>query len=154
MIVRGGFDNNVFWLKTGGISTRLRVETGDPVGAIYDAPFEVQLSDTTMVQPDISHFFEEAPGSSDGAWSRRRARPGGGNSRAPDGAARHGNKAEINMRTGVVELWIVDPAVDEVKIYQSREDAQLPATTLGVGGTLSTLLLPGLSIDLARVFES
>ncbi len=101
MIVWGGFDNNVFWLKTGGIPTRLRVEKGDPVGVIYDAPFKVQLSDTTVVQ-----------------------------------------------------LWIVDPAVDEVKIYQSREDAQLPATTLGVGGTLSTQLLPGLSIDLARVFES
>lgn len=59
MIVWGGFDNNVFWLKTGGISTRLRVETGDPVGVIYDAPSEVQLSDTTVVQPDISHFSKK-----------------------------------------------------------------------------------------------
>lgn len=62
-------------------------------------------------------------------------------------------KREIYARTGVLELWIIDPVADEVRIYQLRDDAQLPATTLGAIGVLSTSLLPGLSIDLARVFE-
>lgn len=126
----------------------------NPVGVIYDAPFDVQLSDTTVVQPDISYFSK-----------KRLARlTEHGAEGAPDlvveilspktAVLDLGVKREIYARTGVVELWIIDPAADEVKIYRLREDVQLPATTLGAGGTLSTPLLPGFSIDLARVFES
>jgi Uma2 family endonuclease len=125
----------------------------NPLGVIYDAPFDVQLSDTTVVQPDIAYF------------SKRRASylTEHGAEGAPDLVVEIlspktaqldlGVKREIYARTGVFELWIVDPTADEAKVYYLRENAQLPAATLGTGDILSTLLLPGLAIELARVFE-
>ncbi len=118
----------------------------NPVGVIYDAPFDVQLSDTTEVQPDICYFSK-----------KRLARlTEHGAVGAPDLVVEIlspktaqldlGVKREIYARTGVLELWIIDPVADEVRIYQLRDDAQLPATTLGAIGVLSTSLLPGLSI--------
>ena len=124
-----------------------------PTGVIYHAPFDVQLTDITVVQPDIAYFSKQRS-----SYLTEHGAEG-----APDlvveilspKTARLdlGVKREIYARTGVVELWIVEPEAELVKVYRLREGWQNPALTLSAEMTLTTPLLPGLEIDLKRVFE-
>lgn len=126
----------------------------NPIGIMYHAPFDVQLSDTTVVQPDIAYFAKQRLG-----YLTPHGAEGAPNLvveiLSPKTAALDlGVKREIYARTGVEELWIIDPEKDGVKVYRLREDAQLPTATLKPGDVLATSLLPGLSIELSRIFEN
>jgi Uma2 family endonuclease len=61
-------------------------------------------------------------------------------------------KRGIYARTGVQELWIVEPETRLVKVYRFQSNAQTPAQTLSANQSLTTPLLPGLSIDLSHIF--
>lgn len=124
-----------------------------PIGVIYDAPFDVQLTDITVVQPDIAFFSKKRA-----AYLTEHGAEG-----APElvveilspKTARLdvGVKREIYARTGVLELWIVEPDAEVVKVYRLQENSQNPAQTLSANQILSTPILPGLKIDLKRIFE-
>jgi Uma2 family endonuclease len=126
----------------------------NPVGVLYHAPFDVQLTDTTVVQPDIAYFSNQ----------RLSYLTDHGAEGAPDLVVEVlspktaqldvGVKREIYARTGVLELWIVEPETRVIKIYRLAENSQTPAETLSAQQTLTSQLLPGLSIDLARIFWS
>ncbi|HLM84761.1 MAG TPA: Uma2 family endonuclease [Solirubrobacteraceae bacterium] len=60
-----------------------------------------------------------------------------------------GVKREMYMRSGVRELWLVDP--DARTVTRVRPDAA-PDEVLGEGSTLTSELLEGFAIDVARIF--
>jgi len=126
----------------------------NPIGVIYDAPFDVQLTDTTVVQPDIAYFSKQRL-----SYLTEHGAEG-----APDLVVEIlspktaqldlGMKREIYARTGVLEIWIIEPETRLLKIFRPQINPQTPAETLTAEKTLSTPVLPGLAIDLARVFQS
>ena len=63
-----------------------------------------------------------------------------------------GPKREVYARCGTRELWLIDPDKCEVAVYLLRDDAERPVKLLSATETLTTDLLPGLEISLARVF--
>lgn len=61
-----------------------------------------------------------------------------------------GVKRELYMRSGVLELWLVDP--DARVVTRARPDAT-PDEALGEGATLHSELLDGFALDVARIFQ-
>jgi Uma2 family endonuclease len=126
----------------------------DRVGVLYSAPFDVTLTDTTVVQPDIVYFSHQRA-----SYLTEHGAEG-----APDLVVEIlspktakldlGVKRELYARTGVIELWIVEPEARAVKIYRLQENPDVPSQTLAADKTLTTPLLPGLAISLAHVFAS
>ncbi len=60
-----------------------------------------------------------------------------------------GVKRELYLRSGVRELWLVDP--DARIVTRVRADAS-PDEVLGEGSILTSALLEGFAIDVARIF--
>ena len=56
----------------------------------------------------------------------------------------------IDARTGVHELWVVDPEGEEVRVYDLREHPDLPKVTLRSSDALKTSLLPGFEISVKK----
>lgn len=123
------------------------------IGRVYDAPFDVYLTDLNVFQPDIifvskanEHILTDA-----------------GAEGAPDlvveilspKTARFDKetKREIYARTGVTELWIIDPEPRTLSRFCLRENSQTPVAVLREGDSLASPLFPGLRIALAEVFK-
>ncbi len=125
----------------------------NPFGEVFDAPFDVYLSDVDVFQPDICVFSNEQKGYLDerGAISApwlvvEILSP---SSQRLD----RGPKREVYVRCGTRELWLIDPAKKEVAVYDLRQDAERPAQLLTEKETLTSPLLPGLEIVLTKVFR-
>lgn len=124
-----------------------------PVGIVYDAPFDVILTDTNVFQPDLAFFSER----------RRRFLTEKGAEGAPDLVVEilspktaHldlGQKRVVYARTGVDELWVVDPEGEEVRVYHLRRDPDLPQAILRSGDVLKTSLLPGFEVSVKKIFQ-
>ena len=125
-----------------------------PVGIVCVAPLDVYLSDVNVYQPDVI-FISNA---------RRSIVTERGIEGAPDlvveilspGTARYdrGSKRKIYARTGVKELWLVDPDVKAIQVYQLDRNAETPSATHGATAIFKSALLPGLRIKAAAVFKS
>lgn len=62
-------------------------------------------------------------------------------------------KRDLFDRHGVREYWMVDPDRDQVIVYRRVADGSFPlAATLDASETLTTPLLPGWSLSLAKLF--
>jgi len=64
-------------------------------------------------------------------------------------------KRRLYERVGIEEYWIVDPAIDSIRVFRRATGGfgrphELSAET---GDTLETPLLPGLTIPVARIFS-
>jgi Uma2 family endonuclease len=124
-----------------------------PVGIVYDAPFDVVLTDINVFQPDLAFFSER----------RRRFLTEKGAEGAPDLAVEilspktaHldlDQKRVVYARSGVDELWAVDPEGEEVRVYHLREDPNLPNVILRSGDVLKTSLLPVFEISVKKIFQ-
>jgi Uma2 family endonuclease len=124
-----------------------------PIGIVYNAPFDVILTDLNVFQPDLTFFSER----------RRRFLTEKGAEGAPDLVVEilspktaHldlDQKRVVYARTGVDELWVVDPEGEEVRVYHLREDPDLPKVILRSGDVLKTSLLPGLDISAKKIFQ-
>jgi Uma2 family endonuclease len=123
------------------------------LGQVYFAPFDVILSDTEVVQPDLlfvsqerSHIITHAnvqgapdlvveilsPPTANRDWTYKR---------------------ELYARHGVKELWIVDPDAMIVWVMLLRDDDFELAGVYGEGQSFSSPTLEGLTIDLDAVFQ-
>ena len=122
------------------------------LGQVYFAPFDVILSDTEVVQPDLLFISQEraeiithanvqgapdlvveilSPSTANRDWTRKR---------------------EMYARHGVKELWIVDPDAGIVWVMLLRDDDFELAGVYGAGQSFSSATLGGLTIDLDDVF--
>jgi Uma2 family endonuclease len=127
-----------------------------PVGRIVAAPFDVIFSDFDVVEPDLLFIstsrlaeIETSP------WVKG----------APDLVVEIGSpatrkrdetiKRRLYERFGVNEYWIVDPELDVIKVLRRTGERleRVAELSLENSDTLTTPLLPGLDLRLAKVFE-
>ena len=62
-------------------------------------------------------------------------------------------KRQIYAEAGVLEYWPIDPRNDTVTLLELRDGKYVERVVLGADNTLTTPLLPGLSIPLAEIFR-
>ncbi len=130
----------VAWAESGGF------------GEVFVAPYDVVLSDHTVVQPDILYVSRERSSivTQDNAQG------------APDLVVEvlspdrenwdRVTKRAVYAQYGVREYWLVDPHSRTVELL-ARDAGGL--RSLGVYGMLDTMrsaALPGLSLDVAKLF--
>src|SRR5438132_3756679 len=125
----------------------------NPIGELFNAPFDVYLSDIDVFQPDLCFY----------SFKQQNYVSEKGGIRAPrlvieilspsNAHLDTGPKREVYARTGVRELWIVDPPPQEIAVYTLQEDAERPARVLEGDVVLTTPFLPGLEIPLPEVFK-
>jgi Uma2 family endonuclease len=122
-------------------------------GTVRLTPSDVQLSDLNVYQPDLYYVSK----------ARRSVLTEQGASGAPDLVVEilspktakldRGIKRSVYARTGVEELWIVDPDKKRVEIYRLGESADAPVASYGVRQKFESALFPGLKISVAKVFQ-
>jgi len=130
----------------------LRYLEDHPIGKVFDAPFDVQLTDVNVFQPDIIFLAREHY-----ALQTKQGITGG-----PDLVVEilsprtaeldQGVKRELYARCGVRELWIIDPDSLRINVFRLQENAESPERVYQGDATIETPLMPGLQVALARVF--
>jgi Uma2 family endonuclease len=124
-----------------------------PLGELYDAPFDVYLSEHDVLQPDIV-FVKKA---------NSEVLTDAGIEGTPDfvveilspSDAYLDKKAKLRVyaRSGVTELWLVDPDTQTVQVFYLQRDARKPAATFGQDDTFTSPHFPGLKISGREVFK-
>ncbi len=123
------------------------------LGKVYVAPFDVFLSDTNVVQPDVL-FISRA----------REHRLTDDDVRgAPDlvieilspstAKKDRGPKRDLYERHGVLEYWMVDPIAETIAVHRQENGRLELAETFGRRDTLRTAVLNGLQLKLDHVFR-
>ena len=124
------------------------------LGRLFSAPTDVVLSEYDVVQPDL--FFIATPRLTMIGESRIEG--------APDLAveilsvttrkADEMIKRKLYERYGVSEYWIVDPELQMIKVFRMTDHGYTRAVELSLEaqGSLTTPLLPDLSISLTDIF--
>ena len=123
------------------------------LGRVYSAPFDVALSDTDVVQPDLLFV------------SRERLRiitedniQGAPNLvieiLSPSTSARDkGYKRDLYAKHGVKEYWQVDTDAKLITVLSlNAYGAYDVAAVYGAGQTLTSTLLPGFALNLDEIF--
>ena len=124
------------------------------LGKVYVAPFDVVLSDTDVVQPDLLFISqarehritdENVLGAPDLVIEIL----------SPSTADRDvGYKHDLYSRHGVREYWIVDPMAETVAVHRQRDGRLELAGAFGRRDRLVTALLQGLQLKLDNIFAS
>jgi Uma2 family endonuclease len=123
-----------------------------PIGKAYVAPFDVYLTDISVVQPDVLFVRKEnysiltdlgAEGAPDLVVEILSPQNTASLMRA---------KRELYARTGVKELWEVDPDRQLVKVYHLRKNPNTPVAIHGPKDKFRSPLLPGLLIRCTEIF--
>ena len=121
---------------------------------MYVAPFDVVLSDTDVVQPDLL-FISRAREHTINDENVRGAPDLVIEILSPSTADRDlGYKHDLYGRHGVLEYWVVDPMAETVAVHRQRDGRLELADTFGRRDTLRTALLEGLQLKLDDIFAS
>jgi Uma2 family endonuclease len=127
-----------------------------PIGQIYYAPFDVIFSMFDVVEPDLLYMSNERA-----AQVLTDANVKG----APELVIEIGSKGtrkrdetikrRLYQRSGVSEYWVVDPEIDVIRVYlRGATGFERPnELRADAGDTLTTPLLPDLSLPLSRIFR-
>ena len=126
----------------------------EELGQVFLAPYDVLLSDTDVVEPDLLFLSKER---SDLLTEKNlRGAPDLVVEILSEGTRRMDEvvKRKLYERFGVREYWVVDPVVETVKVYRLEDDRYRRAAELSLeaGDRLTTPLLPGLELPLDEVF--
>ena len=126
----------------------------NPIGKVLFAPLDVVLSDINVVEPDLVFFSNTRLD----RLTRKNAQG------APDlvvevlsESTRRTDeirKRKLFERFDVLEYWIVDAELETVKVYRkagNRFDRPIELSN-EAGDTLTTPLLPGFAVPLAKLF--
>ena len=124
-----------------------------PIGRIYPAPYDVYLSEGDVLQPDLLFLSN----------SRRNLRKEDGLYGAPDlvievlsvstSQLDKKKKRAIYARTGVKEMWLVDPILQQIHLYDFARDPAKAVRLVEDDESFETPLLPGLIVSAAEVFK-
>ena len=121
-----------------------------PLGRVFVAPLDVLLDEHTIVEPDLIVVGD------DRLDIIEQANIVGAPSLLvevlSDPRTDRVRKRAVYERNGVPEYWIVDPQADRVEVYRIAGAAYGKPTIVEPGDTLGTELLPGLRIDVGRLF--
>jgi Uma2 family endonuclease len=121
-------------------------------GLVFTAPFDIVLSEYNVVEPDLLYF---------GPLAAARVKLDEHVRFVPDLAIEilspstasidRGRKRDLLARYGLPEYWIVDPAARTIEVSVLRGREYDPPTSVS-GGTLVSLTLAGLEMDVALLF--
>jgi Uma2 family endonuclease len=127
-----------------------------PIGKLFYAPFDIVFSKFDVVEPDLLYMSNERAATI--LTSKHvEGTPeliveiGSPGTRKRDETI----KRRLYERSGADEYWIVDPILDAIRIYRRITNRFERATELALesGDVLTTPLLPGLALPLARIFQ-
>jgi Uma2 family endonuclease len=127
-----------------------------PVGRMFFAPFDVVFSNFDVVEPDLLYLSDERMTQVATAQHIRGAPELVVEVASPSTRSRDETvKRHLYDRSGVSEYWIVDPDVDVVRIYRrgGAEFGSALELRREADDVLTTPLLPGLEMPLARIFR-
>jgi Uma2 family endonuclease len=127
-----------------------------PIGRIFFAPFDVVFSMFDVVEPDLLYLSNERAAKVLTADNVK-----GTPELVVEIASKSTRKRDETIkrrlyeRAGVSEYWIVDPVSDAIRVYRRENDRfGLPLElSREAGDVLTTPLLPGLDLPLARIFK-
>lgn len=124
-------------------------------GEVYDAPFDVKLSDTETYQPDIVYVSK----------ARRPILTDAGAEGAPDlvmevlspstGYYDLTHKKRVCAAAGVSEYWIVDPQEKRIEVHARQDDGTFAVVDEAQGddSAVASALLDGFAVRLNIVFS-
>jgi len=123
-------------------------------GKVFVAPVDIVLSGENVLEPDIiAVLTDRAP------RLQKKNVQGAPNIAVEvlsEGSRRKDEvtKRRLYERFGVDEYWIVDPAIDGVKVYRRSGDVFDLAIEINTdsGGSITSPLLPGFALDVNDVF--
>jgi Uma2 family endonuclease len=124
-----------------------------PIGKAYFAPFDVYLTEHDVFQPDLVFIARENFAILTDA----------GVEGAPDlvieilsaKTAKLDRKLKIRVyaRTGVKELWLVDPDMRVVEVFVLPKNSQQPAAIYRENDRFASSFFPGLAFEVAIFFK-
>ena len=124
------------------------------LGEIFIAPFDVVLSDTTVLQPDVlfvaaeqSFIFTGPNIQGSPALVIEVASP---STESRD----QGIKKSIYAEHGVGEYWLVDPEARSITVLSLHGDKYRESGSYRAGDVLTSPTLAGLELDLGKVFPN
>ena len=124
-------------------------------GRALAAPIDVVLAEDVVVQPDA--IFIRAERMSIISDKNIQGAPNLVVEVLSDSTRRRDEivKRKLYERFGDDEYWIVDPAIDTVKIYRRIGGAFVRTAEISseTGGRITTPLLPGFTLDVAVIFD-
>jgi Uma2 family endonuclease len=133
-------------------SALLQYVDAHSAGRVAIAPFDVVLSDVTVLQPDVLYVSK----------ARQSIIRDAGIFGAPDLCVEVLSpntrkfdtdiKRHLYARHGVIEYWIVDPESNTLTVYRLQDDAEKPTHTHDMNATLTSSLLPAFELSLSRLF--
>ncbi len=130
---------------------------GHPIGEVFFAPFDVVFSHVDIVEPDLLYLSNERAAQALTPQHVRGAPELVVEIASPGTRKRDETiKRRLYERMGVSEYWIVDPKRDVVRVYRRDGDAFARAVecSLEACDSITTALMPGLELPLARVFRA
>ena len=126
---------------------------GNDLGRVYVAPFDVVLSDTNVVQPDVIFVSKERLGIITHA-NIQGAPDLAVEVRSPSTAQRDLTiKRRLYAEHGVKEYWMVDPEARTVTVLLLRDGVFEEVGIYRKGQVLSSTTLSGFTLNLDEIFR-
>lgn len=127
-----------------------------PIGRIFYAPLDVVFSDVDIVEPDLLYLSNDRAAQVVTPLHVRGV-PELVMEIASKGTRRRDEtiKRRLYERSGVSEYWVIDPETEVVRVYRRVGDRLGRPVELSreASDVLTSALLPGLQLPLARVFR-
>ena len=121
-------------------------------GSIYVPRAAIWIRDGTHLEPDLFYLSAETEAQLDP--ERRTTADLVIEVISPGSAIYDRNtKADTYAALGVKELWLVDEVEENVELRTLAEERFAPGKVFAKGELLNSLILPSLTIDVARIFQ-
>jgi Uma2 family endonuclease len=124
-----------------------------PIGVIYHAPFDVELTEHDVFQPDIIFVSEE----------RKSILTDAGATGAPDFVVEilsprtakidRGVKKKMYAQAGVRELWIIDPEARAIEVFDLQRDMDRLGAKFTESDSIQSSCFPGWEGSVSEIFR-